>query len=44
MKEETTEARIVDAMLRRFDAPKDIVARDVQTVLAELRRIGALDE
>ena len=44
LKEETTEARIVDAMLRRFDAPKDIVARDVQTVLAELRRIGALDE
>ena len=44
LKEETTEERIIDAMTQRFDAPKDVVARDVKKAIAELRKIGALDE
>ena len=44
LKEDTTEAAIVDAMKERFDAPEDIIARDVKKAIAELRKIGALDE
>ncbi|MBQ8137093.1 MAG: PqqD family protein [Clostridia bacterium] len=44
LKNETTEAEIVAAMKTRFDAPEELIARDVSKALAELRRIGALDE
>ncbi|MBR6484254.1 MAG: PqqD family protein [Clostridiales bacterium] len=44
LKEETTEEEIVASMLSRFDAPPEKVAADVAKVLAELRKIGALDE
>ena len=41
---DTTEAELVAAMGRRFDAPEEAIARDVKRALAELRKIGALDE
>ena len=44
LKEETTESDIVDALARRFDAPREQIAADVAKALSELRRIGALDE
>ena len=44
MKENNTEVAIIDAMVQRFDAPEDIITRDVKKVIAELRKIGALDE
>ena len=44
LKEDTTEAAIIDAMKERFDAPEDIIVRDVKKAIAELRKIGALDE
>ena len=44
LKEDTTEAAIIDAMKRRFNAPEEIIARDVHKALSELRKIGALDE
>lgn len=44
LKEDTTEEAIVAAMKERFDAPEDVIARDVKKALAELRKIGALDE
>ena len=44
LKEDTSEAAIIDAMKERFDAPEDIIVRDVKKVIAELRKIGALDE
>ena len=43
LKEETTEAQIVSAMKRRFDAPEDVIAADVKKAISELRRIGAID-
>lgn len=43
LKEDTTEAAIIDAMKRRFDAPEDVIARDVRKALSELRKIGAID-
>lgn len=42
--EDTTEEAVVAAMKERFDAPEDVIARDVKKALSELRRIGALDE
>lgn len=44
LKADTTEAAIIDAMVRRFDAPEAVIAADVQKTLIELRKIGALDE
>ena len=44
LKEETTEERIVSELKARFDAPEGSAERDVASVLAELRRIAALDE
>ena len=44
LKQDTTEAAVVEAMRRRFNAPEETLARDVKKVLAELRAIGALDE
>ena len=44
LKTDTTEEAIIDAMKARFDAPEEIITRDVQKALAELRKIGALDE
>ncbi len=44
LKNDTTEAAIVAALRERFDAPEGAVEKDVARVLAELRKIGALDE
>ena len=44
LKEETTEAEIISALNSRFDAPEGAIEKDVAKALAELRRIGALDE
>ena len=41
---ETTEEEVVDKMAARFDAPREVIARDVAHILAQLRRIGALHE
>ena len=44
LKQETTQADIIDAMKKRFDAPEGAIERDVEKILTELRKIGALDE
>lgn len=44
LKTDTTEAEIISTMCARFDAPEAVIAGDVKKALAELRRIGALDE
>ena len=44
LKKETTKEEIVDAMLREYDAPREIIERDVEKILQTLRSIGALDE
>lgn len=41
--EDTTEAEIVAAMKERFDAPEDVIARDVKKALEGLSKIGAID-
>lgn len=44
LKEETTQGQIVDKLLEVFEAPWDVVTRDVHKVIATLRSIGAIDE
>ncbi len=44
LQEETTEEAVVDAMFAKFDAPKDVIAKDVARVIDQLRSIGAIVE
>ena len=44
VKNEISRDGIVDAMLAKYDAPREIIERDVDRVIATLREIGALDE
>ena len=43
LKEETTEQEIVDAMRREYDAPEEVIARDVHRIIGKLQEIGALE-
>ena len=42
--EDTTREKIVEAMFEKYDAPKDVLAKDVSDVIEKLRKVGALDE
>lgn len=44
LKSDTTKEAIVDAMTKKYDAPRDVIKKDVEGILAKLRSIGALDE
>ena len=44
LKEETDEAGIASALKEQFEAPEGAVEKDVAAVIAQLRKIGALDE
>ena len=44
LKTGTTKEAILDAMEQKYDAPRQIMADDVDMVIANLRKIGALDE
>ena len=44
LKHDTTEENIITAMKARFDAPEEVITRDVKKALTELRKIGAIDE
>lgn len=44
LKTNTTREAILDAMERKYDAPREVMAKDVDMVLGNLRKIGALDE
>ena len=43
LKTETTEEEIIDAMCARYDAPREVISRDLGKVLDVLREIGALE-
>ena len=44
LKTDTSGENIIAAMKDRFDAPEEIIIRDVKKALSELRKIGAIDE
>lgn len=41
---ETTLEKIIDAMAKQYDAPREIIMRDVCRVVEQLRTEGFLDE
>lgn len=41
---DTTEEKIVDALLEIYDVERERVANDVARVIADLRKIGAIDD
>ena len=43
LKEETDADSIVEKMLQEYDAPREVIASDVQKVIDKLQEIGALD-
>lgn len=44
LKEDTTQGEIISAMKEKYDAPDGTIEQDVNRAVAELRKIGALDE
>lgn len=44
LKEETTPDQIVEKVLETFEAPRDVVIKDVQKVIDVLNQIGAIHE
>ena len=44
LREETTEEAVVDAVFGKYDAPRELIEKNVSDVLAKLRSVGALDE
>ncbi len=44
LEEEISEADLIAAMAERYDAPPEVIGRDVKSALAQLREIGALEE
>ena len=44
LQEETTVEAMVEALFARFDITREKIEADVQTVITELKKIGALDE
>lgn len=43
LEKDTTENEIVEAMIKEFDAPREIIERDVKKIVAQLRKIGAIE-
>ena len=44
LEKDTTEAEIVAKMLKKYDGPKEAMERDVKNIIAQLRKIGAIDD
>lgn len=44
LKVDTTREEIIEKMLEKYDAPKDVIAEDVDKVIEALKGIGAINE
>lgn len=44
LQKDTTEEAVVDAMLEKYEASREVIERDVQKILLKLRELGFLDE
>lgn len=44
LKTDTTKEQIVEAMYEKYDAPKEVLQKDVDAIIDKLRGIGALEE
>ena len=44
LKEETTLEQILDKMQERYDAPREVMEKDVQKIIEKLHSIDAIEE
>ena len=44
LKEPTAPKKIVEAMVEKYDAPREVIERDVERILEKLRTLGAIEE
>ena len=44
LKEETTVNAIVNALLEKYDAPREVIEKDVNFVIEKLKSINAINE
>lgn len=44
LKDDITKDEIVEKMLAKYDAPKEQIIKDVESVLAKLHGIGAIED
>ena len=44
LKEEISREELGEKLVARYDAPREIILRDLDRILDSLRKIGALDE
>ena len=44
LKKDTTEEQIVEVMYEKYDAPKEVLKKDVESIVEKLRGIGALEK
>ncbi len=43
LKKDTTEESIIESMMNEYDAPREIIEKDVKTTISRLKEIGAID-
>lgn len=44
LKNNVTRDDIVERMLEKYDAPRELIVKDVEKILEQLRSIGAIDD
>lgn len=44
LKNNVTREDIVERMLEKYDAPRELIVKDVEKILEQLRSIGAIDD
>ena len=44
LEKDTTLEEVVEKMAKEYDAPRDVLERDVHKIIDQLRKIGAIDE
>ena len=44
LKDDITEPQIITEMRAKYDAPEDVIAKDIRRILDSLRQVKALDE
>lgn len=43
LKKDITEENIIESMLKVYDAPREMIEKDVKTTISRLKEIGAID-
>lgn len=44
LKDDTTPEKIKKALCEKYDAPEDVISKDVDTIIEKLRSIGVIEE